>query len=29
MTYEDCGEIVLVNHFADRDDTTEYMVFEL
>lgn len=27
--YEDCGEIVLVNHFDDRDDTTEYILFEL
>lgn len=29
MVYEDCREIVLVNYFSDRDDTTEYMVFEL
>ena len=27
--YEEYGEIVLVNHFADRDDTTEYLIFEL
>lgn len=29
MVYENCREIVLVNHFTDRDDTTEYIVFEL
>jgi hypothetical protein len=27
--YEEYGEIVLVNHFTDRDDTTEWIVFEL
>jgi hypothetical protein len=27
--YEEYGEIVLVNHFTDRDDTTEYIIFEL
>lgn len=27
--YEEYGEIVLVDHFADRDDTTEYLIFEL
>lgn len=27
--YEEYREIVLVNHFADRDDTTEYLIFEL
>lgn len=27
--YEEYGEIVLVNHFTDRDDTTEYLIFEL
>ena len=27
--YDDFGEIVLVNHFTDRDDTTEWLVFEL
>lgn len=29
IVYEDTGEIILVNHFADRDDTTEFIVFEL
>lgn len=29
IVYEDAGEIVLVNHFTDRDDTTEFIVFEL
>ena len=29
MEYEDFGEIVLVDHFTDRDDTTEYIVFEM
>ena len=29
MTYEDSGEIVLVNHFTDRDDTTEWIIFEI
>ena len=27
--YEEYGEIILVNHFTDRDDTTEYLIFEL
>lgn len=27
--YEEYGEIVLVNHFDDRSDTTEYILFEL
>jgi hypothetical protein len=27
--YEEYGEIVLVNHFDDRSDTTEYIIFEL
>ena len=27
--YEEYGEIVLVNHFYDRDDTTEYIIFEI
>ena len=27
--YEEYREIVLVNHFDDRDDTTEYLIFEL
>ena len=27
--YEEYREIVLVNHFTDRDDTTEYLIFEL
>lgn len=27
--YEEYGEIVLVNHFTDRDDTTEYIIFQL
>lgn len=27
--YEEYREIVLVNHFTDRDDTTEWIVFEL
>ena len=27
--YEDFGEIVLTNHFTDRDDTTEWLVFEM
>lgn len=27
--YEEYGEIVLVNHFTDRDDTTEYIIFEI
>lgn len=27
--YEDFGEIIITNHFTDRDDTTEYIVFEL
>lgn len=27
--YEDFGEIVLTDHFIDRDDTTEWLVFEL
>mgnify|MGYP003305359129 CR=1 FL=1 len=27
--YEEYGEIVLVNHFTDRDDTTEWIIFEL
>ena len=29
ITYEDAGEIILVNHFYDMDDTTEFIVFEL
>lgn len=29
IVYEDAGEIILVNHFADRDDTTEFIVFEI
>ena len=29
MVYEDSGDILLVNHFADRDDTTEWIVFEI
>lgn len=29
IVYEDTGEIILVNHFYDRDDTTEFIVFEL
>lgn len=29
MVYEDIGEIVLVNHFVDGDDTTEWIVFEI
>ena len=29
IVYEDTGEIILVNHFTDRDDTTEFIVFEL
>lgn len=27
--YEDFGEIVITNHFYDRDDTTEWIIFEL
>ena len=27
--YDDCGEIILTDHFTDRDDTTEWFVFEL
>ena len=27
--YEEYGEIILVNHFTDRDDTTEYLIFEI
>lgn len=27
--HEEYGEIILVNHFTDRDDTTEYILFEL
>lgn len=27
--YEEYGEIVLVNHFTDRDDTTEYLIFKI
>lgn len=27
--YEDFGEIIITNHFTDRDDTTEYIVFQL
>ncbi len=27
--YEEHGEIILVNHFDDRSDTTEYILFEL
>ena len=29
LEYKEHGEIVLVNHFSDRDDTTEYLIFEL
>lgn len=27
--YEEYREIVLVNHFSDRDDTTEFLIFEI
>ncbi len=27
--YEDFGEIIITNHFTDKDDTTEYILFEL
>lgn len=27
--HEDYGEITLVNHFTDGDDTTEWIIFEL
>lgn len=27
--HEDCGEIVLTKHFTGRDDTTEWLVFEI
>lgn len=27
--YEEYGEIVLVNHFTDKDDTTEYLIFKI
>ena len=27
--YEEYREIILVNHFDDRDDTTEYLIFEI
>lgn len=27
--HEEYGEIVIVNRFVDRDDTTEYLIFEI
>lgn len=27
--YETFGEIILTDHFSDRDDTTEWILFEL
>ena len=27
--YEDCGEIILVDHFDSGDESTEYLVFEI
>ena len=29
LAHKYCGEIMITNHFVDRNDTTEYLVFEI